>query len=391
MLLATGCSVSLMRRCLGNLATALFLVLPTFSPAEESAAPNVRDLVLAEQFAAADALLDNMREKLMTDIAVESDMYRLWDQFNRPVPELEKALTRWVESGGSANARLARGIHFTSMGWRARGDAYVSATSKTQLRGMEAFFRLALEDFQAVLEQRPDELFAYCYAMEVLMAVGVDEGVQALYEKALEEHPLAYTPRSFYLTSLAPWWGGSMQEIEQVVADSRKFYDQNPELRALEGRATSVLAEKADADEQFAMALTLYDRALQQGGPNWRYLNGRGEMYMRLDRFDEAITDLDRALVLRPDFIETLEHRSYSHYARGQNESAIQDITRIIELGGSTAWLRGIRADAYRRLGRFDEALADVTIAIQMDPSDDEYKRDRDRILEQSRLHVKSQ
>jgi len=131
--------------------------------------------------------------------------------------------------------------------------------------------------------------------------------------------------------------------------------------------------------------LTLYDRALEQGGPNWRYLNGRGEMYMRLRRFDEAIADLNRVLVLRPDFVEALEHRSYSHYERGQNESAIQDITRIIELGGRSARLHGIRADAYRRLGRFDEALADVTIAIEMDPSADLYKSDRDRILEESR------
>jgi tetratricopeptide (TPR) repeat protein len=367
------------------LATALVLVLPTSSPAQESDAPNVRDLVLAEHFVAADTLLDEMREKFMTDIAVESDMYRLWDQFYRPVPELEEALTLWVEIENSANARLARGIHYTAMGWRARGDAYISATSKTQLRGMEAYFRLALGDFQAVLEQRPSELFAYCYAMEVLMSFGVDEAVQGLYEKALEEHPLAYTPRSFYLTSLAPWWGGSMQEIEQVVDDSRAFYDRNPDLRALEGRATSVLADDADAAGKFATALTLYNRALEQGGPHWRYLNGRGEMYMRLRRFDEAIADLNRVLVLRPDFVEALEHRSYSHYERGQNESAIQDITRIIGLGGGTARLHGIRADAYRRLGRFDEALADVTIAIEMDPSADLYKRDRDRILEESR------
>jgi tetratricopeptide (TPR) repeat protein len=217
--------------------------------------------------------------------------------------------------------------------------------------------------------------------MEVLMAFGVDEGVQGLYVKALEEHPLAYTPRSFYLTSLAPWWGGSMQEIEQVVDDSRAFYDRNPELRALEGRAASVLAERAGADGQFPTALTLYNRALEQGGPHWRSLNGRGETYMRLRRYDEAIADLNKALVLRPDFVETLEHRSYSHYQRGHNESAIEDITRIIELGAGTARLHGIRADAYRRLGRFDEALADVTIAIEMDPGADLYKRDRERIL----------
>jgi tetratricopeptide (TPR) repeat protein len=381
MLLATRWSQALTRRCLAKLATALFLVSPTLCPAEESDAPNVRDLVLAEQFASADALLEDMREKFMADIAFESDMYRLWDQFNRPVPELEEALTRWVESGDSANARLARGIHFTSMGWRARGAAFISSTSKAQLRGMEAYFSLALEDFQGVLEQRPDELFAYCYAIEVLMAFGADEGVQRLYAKALEEHPLAYTPRWFYLTTLAPWWGGSMQEIEQVVVDSRPFYDQNPELRALEGRATSVLAEAADSAGEFATALTLYNRALEQGGPNWRYLNGRGEMYMRLGRFEEAIADLNRVLVLRPDYVEALEHRSYSHYRRGQNESAIQDITRIIELGAGTARLHGIRGDAYRQLGRLDEALADVTIAIEMDPGAEVYKRDRERIL----------
>lgn len=380
----TRCSVAFLGRCRATLAAALLLTLPTGSPAQESAAPNVRDLVRAEQFAAADALLDDMREKLMTDIAVEPDLYAQWDQFNRPVPELEKALTQWVETRNSANARLARGIHYTTMGWRARGAAYVSATSDTQLRGMEAYFRLALEDFQAVLERRPDELFAYCYAMEVLMSFGADEAVRELYEHALEKYPLAYTPRSFYLTSLAPWWGGSMQEIEQVVDDSRAFYDRNPELRALEGRAISVVAEKAGADGDFATALTLYNRALEQGGPNWRYLNGRGEMYMRLRRYDEAIADLNTALVLRPDFLETLNHRAYSFYELRQNEGAIQDITRIIELGGATARLHGIRADAYRQLGRFDEALADVTIAIEMDPSAALYKNDRARILAES-------
>jgi tetratricopeptide (TPR) repeat protein len=343
--------------------------------------------VLAEQFAAADALLDDTREKFMADIAVESDMYRLWDQFNRPVPELEDALTRWVESGASQNARLARGIHFTSMGWRARGTAYIRSTSKTQIRGMEAFFRLALEDFQAVLQQRPDEMFAYCYAMEVLMAFGDDEQVQRLYEKALEVQPLAHTPRSFYQTSLAPWWGGSIQEIEQVAHDARALYDWNDELRALQGRATAVRAEGAGDAGKFAAALKLYDEALQQGGSHWRYLNGRGAMYVKLRRFDEAIADLDRVLVLRPDFIEALENRAYALYQRGQFESATQDITRIIALGGSTAWLHHVRADAYRRLGRFDEALADVTIAIEMDPSDDEYKTARDRILEEARPH----
>ena len=377
-------SRAFLRRYHAGLATALLLTLATGSSAQKSDGPNVRDLVLAEQFAAADALLDDMREKLMTDIAVEPALYVQWDLFNRPMPELEKALTQWVETRNSANARLARGIHYTAMGWRARGDAYISETSNAQLRGVETYFRLALEDFQVVLEQRPDELFAYCYAMEVLMGFGADEAVQRLYENALEKYPLAYTPRSFYLTSLAPWWGGSMQEIEQVVDDSRAFYGRNPELRALEGRAISVIAEKADADGEFATALTLYNRALELGGPNWRYLNGRGEMYMRLGRYDEAIVDLNRALVLRPDFLETLNHRAYSFYERGQNESAIQDITRIIDLGGATARLYGIRADAYRRLGRFDEALADVTIAIEMEPSADLYKQDRARILAES-------
>jgi tetratricopeptide (TPR) repeat protein len=367
------------------LAAAFLLLLPIVSPAQESDASGiaqVRDLVQAEQFAAVDALLDDMRERFTTDIAFESQMYLLWDQFYRPVPGLEGKLTKWVETGNSANARLARGIHYASMGWRARGNAYIRETSEKQLRGMEAYFRLAVEDLQAVLEQRPGELFAYCYAMDVLMNFGVDETMQGLYRRALEEHPLAYIPRSFYLTSLEPRWGGSIQQIEQVVADARALYDRNPQLRVLEGRATLVLADEARAAGDFATALELYNRALEQGGPNWRYLHGRGGVYMRLGRFEEAIADMNEVLVLRPDYVYALEYRSWSRYQRGQNENAILDITRIIELGDGSARQYGIRADAYKRLGRFDAALADLAIAIEMDPADGRYRAERDWILE---------
>jgi tetratricopeptide (TPR) repeat protein len=44
------------------------------------------------------------------------------------------------------------------------------------------------------------------------------------------------------------------------------------------------------------------------------------------------------------------------------------------------AWASAHRGDTYRKLERYDEALADLTRAIELDPSDDDYAAKRAEI-----------
>ena len=54
----------------------------------------------------------------------------------------------------------------------------------------------------------------------------------------------------------------------------------------------------------------------------------------------------------------------------GRHEEALADFTRAIELDPSLAWAIGGRGQTYQAMGRHEEALADFTRAIELDPND---------------------
>ena len=53
----------------------------------------------------------------------------------------------------------------------------------------------------------------------------------------------------------------------------------------------------------------------------------------------------------------------------GRYDEALADFTRAIELDPEDAWTIASRGETYRLMGRYDEALADFTRAIELDPT----------------------
>ena len=64
-------------------------------------------------------------------------------------------------------------------------------------------------------------------------------------------------------------------------------------------------------------------------------------------------------------------YRSYCYDLIGQVDKAIEDITKCIEMGsGNDFYGISMRADYYRRAGKYDEAIADYTLALEIEPSE---------------------
>ena len=51
-------------------------------------------------------------------------------------------------------------------------------------------------------------------------------------------------------------------------------------------------------------------------------------------------------------------------------DEALADFSRAIELDPGNAWAIASRGETYRLMGRYDEALADFNRAIELDPGD---------------------
>lgn len=97
-------------------------------------------------------------------------------------------------------------------------------------------------------------------------------------------------------------------------------------------------------------------------------LFNRGHSYEAIGEFQQAVSDYNRAIALRPDLAMAYEARGNSYYKLRQYDWAIADYTRAIALMPENAEAYGNRGNAYLALLRPDKAIADYTKALKLDP-----------------------
>ncbi len=121
----------------------------------------------------------------------------------------------------------------------------------------------------------------------------------------------------------------------------------------------------------FDLALTSYTAALAAGdlAPTYQpdaHL-GRAEALLHKGRCAEAITDLDAALVLRPNLLEALTARAHANNCLGRGEAALADLDAAITVKPNTA-LHAVRADFQWYHGNFAAAAEDYLKAVKLQP-----------------------
>ena len=94
----------------------------------------------------------------------------------------------------------------------------------------------------------------------------------------------------------------------------------------------------------------------------------RGALYLKRDRIDEAIADLDRALALNPLLATAYGDRGIAHRKNGDYELAIADYGEAIRLWPEWHDWYIHRGIVFSMLGRHDEAIADYGTALRLRP-----------------------
>ncbi|MFF0896290.1 tetratricopeptide repeat protein, partial [Streptomyces sp. NPDC003278] len=64
-----------------------------------------------------------------------------------------------------------------------------------------------------------------------------------------------------------------------------------------------------------------------------------------------------------------LAHRGEAHQQAGRYDQAVTDLTAALELDPTYAWAHGSRGQAHHQAGRYDQAIADLTAALELDPT----------------------
>jgi tetratricopeptide (TPR) repeat protein len=212
---------------------------------------------------------------------------------------------------------------------------------------MRTTLALAEKDLLRALELCPKLVAAQDRLLSVAMGLGRRQHKYALMEAAAATCPLCFAVRTHFMYSITPRWGGSYAEMEAFAARSQARAHENPRLRFLLGRADLDRCDRFRADKKLGRALAACDRAVSTGDYAYYHLE-RAQVLRDLNRKPEALTACNRALELRPQLKKALGERAYLLLCAN----------------------------------RFEEAAADVRLAIRLDPTDSHRTRRFDRLLD---------
>ena len=94
----------------------------------------------------------------------------------------------------------------------------------------------------------------------------------------------------------------------------------------------------------------------------------RGAAYLQKDQNDLAIQDFDRAIQLSPDDATAFSDRGAAYLDKGEYDRTIQDCNQAIQLDPGVYQAFDNRGSAYLHKGQFDRAIQDFSQAIGLNP-----------------------
>jgi hypothetical protein len=224
------------------------------------------DFLEKEQYRALNGVLDALQQKYKAQPGnLETSLMMAYTTFMVPDTSLGKKLDAWVDATpDSYPAYLARGAHFIRIARDARGASWRKDVSPDRVAKMNKYFELALSDTEKAIALNEDTIVPYSYLMLIVQIRSRESdyrgGFQGLYDslsevltnhppphppsrnaalkslylEALERSPYSLDIRVSYMSVARPRWGGSVEEMQSVLDDSKPYWEINPHLESLQ-------------------------------------------------------------------------------------------------------------------------------------------------------------
>lgn len=261
----------------------------------------------------------------------------------------------------------------------------------------------ALQDLNQVLTDDPNFTPAYYTRAQAWRACGDLQRAVADLDELIRRCPTltaAYTARGAMWTEQGDLKRGAQDFQEaiqldperadeiinrQLLAESR-YYQEQCDFESAVARASEIIARDAEYwaayetraaahwyAQQFVEALEDYNLLIDRHPQLNAIYAYRGQVYAELGEFEEALTDLDRALSAEHDLL-TDQSRGYALNGRGlalaglgRHEDADRDFDAAIPLCPANAWLQYNLALVYRERGEDDAAALCFRLALRLD------------------------
>lgn len=271
-----------------------------------------------------------------------------------------------AQKNGAGAGKLAKAEEGDREGWRSRWMERARAAWRDDRRrvligGAVAIAGVAI----VVLAARPLRIQWHLHQGTTALEAGNYQGAMAAFQAAAAID--GGNPEVLYRRGVAYIDAG---DFEAAIADLDRAIRARPDRAPAYFQRGNARYYLGDLDG----ALADYSEALKRDSSLASVYLNRGNV--KADTGDDAgaIADYDRAIAAAkpsdPALAAAYLNRSLSHSNLDQQQQAIDDATKAIELNPSYAMAYQNRALAHRRLENFQAAIADLNVAIQLEPDD---------------------
>jgi len=109
---------------------------------------------------------------------------------------------------------------------------------------------------------------------------------------------------------------------------------------------------------------------LEEQPEHVRALYWRACAFMRLEKMDEALSDLDASIDIYDEYADAFSQRGVIFFHKGELQSALDDMDHAVKLEPNNPYRYSSRAYIKSSLKRVESAIEDYQKAIQLDPED---------------------
>lgn len=199
------------------------------------------------------------------------------------------------------------------------------------------------------------------------------QGQMKQYDKAIAL--LGRIPATSKMRPLADIQIGRYETLLQNYPEASKHLQAVIQRTPKDLDAIVALGDVLRADKKFEEAAKVYSQAIdliaKPSKNDWTFFYYRGIAYERTKQWPKAEADFYKALELMPDEPHVLNYLGYSWIDMGMNlDKGLELVKKAVELKSDDGYIVDSLAWAYFKLGRYDEAVAELEKAILLKPDD---------------------
>lgn len=213
---------------------------------------------------------------------------------------------------------------------------------------------------KGVADAAPDETYGYTNRAAFLAGIWDWKGAAADYDKAIATEPTVQLHLARAQMRLA------MRDDKGARADAEAALALDPGSQA----AANLLASLRFRGGERDAALALIDERIAAGGKARQgFVTEKAELLGEAGRAEEGVKLIDEEIRVTPGNEILLNSRCWLKGTRNLLlDSALKDCTRAIEIAENPSSIYDSRAMVYFRMGRMEEALADLDAALEVSP-----------------------